>query len=296
MGKYLDFGPIMTAEAPIRCEGADLYVFAIEGDQKALDQLCHRVFDQPSHGAVKCRALGDYVVLIFGAIDKVSGVVGGPGVKEKNVLVHVPVLVETEHTTFSALFSPFVWVDNANSLTGGREVFGYAKTFGAMQIDPPPQPAAFSLDTFGGNMTNDFWDMQKGAGLIRIKRKQPLPKQLLTIMDLVGGLGDIGDLLDSWTGTGVKEIFYKQFRAIDNRKKGEPAQACFSVIATAEYVPFGPGEAVVDPLTHRYEIKLRELDSHPIVKELGLPTICESPGYRVQTNFSVGDGAVLWHG
>ncbi len=283
----------MTAEPPIVCAGADLYVFGIQvADVKVLHHLCRRVFNDPSGDAVKCRALGDYVVVIFGAIKKVSGAVAGPGVKESNVLLHVPVWVETADAQFPALFSPFVWVDNPNSMVGGREVFGYAKTFGTMQIDPPPEPAAFSLDTFGGNFSDPFWNLKHGEGLIRVHRKHILPNPLFTIMDLFGGLGEIGDLLDNWTGQGVKEIFYKQFRAIT---QGHPPTACFRQIATAEYVPFGP-PAIVEPLTHVYEIKLKNLSSHPIVEQLGLPHTFESPGYRVQTSFRVGDGAVLWNG
>ncbi|HLW70464.1 MAG TPA: acetoacetate decarboxylase family protein [Candidatus Binataceae bacterium] len=290
---YIQYGPIMTAAAPIVCIGADLYVFAILADLKALNRLCKRVFDQPSGGAVKCRALDPYIILIFGAIKKVSGVVGGPGVKEKNVLLHVPVLVETADASFPALFSPFVWVDNPNSMTGGREVFGYAKTFGKIEINSSPEPVAFDLDTFGGNLNDQFWDMH--PGLIRIKRKQQAPNPLVSIMDLVGGLGEVGYLLESWSGEGVTEIFHKQFRAISDRQKGNLAPACLHEIATADYGLFGP-PAEIDPLTHLYEIKLKHLDSHPIVKELGLPPTSKSPGYRVRTNFKVEHGRVLWHG
>jgi hypothetical protein len=290
---YIEYGPIMTAEAPIVCEGADLYVFAVPADLKALNHLCKRVFDHPSGGAVKCRALDAYVILIFGAIKKVSGVVGGPGVKEKNVLLHVPVLVETADATFPALFSPFVWVDNPNSMTGGREVFGYAKTFGTIEINSPPEPAAFGLDTFGGNFTDQFWDMH--PGLIRVERKQKIADPLFSIMDLAGGLGEVGYLLESWSGEGVAEIFHKQFRAITDREKGKPAPACLHEIATADYGLFGPA-AEIDPLTNLYELKVKHLDSHPVVKELGLPLTRELPGYRVRTSFRVEHGRVLWHG
>ncbi len=295
--KYLDFGPVMTAEPPIVCRGADLFVFAVEAKIDALGQLCKRVFNDPSNGEVRCAPLGPWVVIIAGSIAHVSG--GNaerPGVREKNVLVHVPVLVETNNAgIFPALFSPFVWVDNPNSMTGGREVFGYAKTYGLLDIDPgdhTANPGSFELTTFGGNKTDDLWDWHKK--FIRIHRKGKIPNALFGIMDLVGGVGAVGDLLDSWANTGVKEIFYKQFRDVKDHKTGVPAKACFSQIATAEYVLFG-AEAV-EPLDHLYELQIGELDSHPIRKQLGLDPSNTSAGYRMKTNFRVEHGSVLWSG
>ena len=292
MPNFIDYGPIMTAEPPITCEGASLYVFGIKANQLALDHLCHRVFNQPSGGAVKCRPLGNFVILIFGAIDKVSGAVAGPGVKEDNVLLHVPVLVETPSEVFPALFSPFVWVDNPNSLTGGREVFGYAKTYGRIEIESPPEPTRFSLDTFGGNNSDSFWNLQHGAGLIHIRRGPKLEALPLSLMDLVGGADEIGALILEWSTNGVREIFFKQFRAL---VPGSPAPSCFAQIGVAEYILFG-GIPTIKALTHLYEIRLKNLSSHPIMEQLGLPHTFESPGYQVLTNFRVTDGSVLWHG
>jgi hypothetical protein len=283
----------MTAEPPIVCDLGELYVFGLAADLDAMNHLCKRVFDEPSGGAIRCRALDAYVVLIFGTIKKVSGGVGGPGVKENNVLLHVPVLVETMDATFPALFSPFVFVDNPNSMTGGRETFGYAKTWGRIEISSAPEPELFKLDTFGGNFDDQFWDVH--PGLIRIERKHRVEGLMYSIMDLFGGLGEVGYLLDSWSREGVQEIFHKQFRAIVDHEPGRPPPACLHQIATADYTLFGPA-AEVDPLTYLYEIRLKRLESHPMVKELGLPLSSKSPGYRVRTSFRVDHGRVLWHG
>jgi hypothetical protein len=294
MKKYVEFGPVMTSPPPIICSGANLYVFTVRSESGALDQLCKRVFEKPTGGIVKCTALGDEVILIFGTINKVSGPAGRPAVKEKNVLVHVPVAIECAAGIFSALFSPFVWVDNPNSMTGGREVFGYAKTWGAIRFEPGSEPASFALDTFGGNLDDEYWGMR--PNLIQIKRKGRISASLTGIMDLLSELGEAAELLDRWTDDGVTEVFYKQFRTIEDPASSKPPQACLRQIATAEYVISPATDPVIEPLDHLYQIDIAALDSHPILTELGLPIRSESPCFRIKTSFFLERGQVLWQG
>jgi hypothetical protein len=292
MLKFVDYGPVMTAPPPIICEGADLYVFALDADFDRLDGLCKAAFNVPTKNAVRCTPIGPQVVLIFGRIDKVKGAGAGPGVREKNVLLDVPVTIETGGESFGALFSPFVWVDNPNSLVGGRETFGYAKTWGTIRIVGRREPSTFALDTFGGDHTDEFWGMR--PDIITLQRKGDVVPELFSIMDLVGGIGDVGDLLGEWAETGVKEIFYKQFRAIDDGHPGKPPLASLAQIAIAEYVVFGAES--IEPLTHLYDLKLKLLDSHPFKRQLGLRDTKNLPGYRLRTSFKVEHGQVLWHG
>lgn len=295
MNKYVDFGPVMTSPPPIICSGADLHVFILRADPRALDRLCRDVFERPSGGAVRCTAIGDEVILIFGTIAKVSGPAGHPAVREKNVLVHVPVFVETESgAPFNALFSPFVWVDNPNSMTGGREVFGYAKTWGAMRFEPPSEPTSFALDTFGGNLDDEYWGMQ--TNLIQIKRKGRVGTRLESIMELLSELSEAANLLDRWSDSGVTEIFYKQFRSIEEPAHHKPPQACLHQIATAEYVISPATDPIIEPLDHYYQIDIGSLDSHPIRTELGASPRSESSGFRVKTSFRLERGQVLWQG
>jgi hypothetical protein len=276
---------------------SDRFVFGLKADLDSLKELCSKVFTEPSNHEVQCEPFGRWVVLIAGSINRVSGGnVDKPAVIEKNVMVHVPVTVKTKNSIFAALFSPYVWVDNPNSLIGGREVFGYAKSYGCLSIDSPDNdpatPKSFELATFGGNDTDPVWDWHKD--FIRIHRAGKTPSGVSSIMDLVGGNCEAGDLLDEWSKTGVKEIFYKQVRDVHDDAAGESAQACFRQITTAEYVLDGAENAQL--LDHIYEIRIGELDSHPIRKELGLESRQQSAGYRLKTNFKVEHGRVLLSG
>jgi hypothetical protein len=298
MIRYVDFGPVMTAEPAIVCREAKLYVFAVGADLGHLARLCDKVFDHPTGGAVKCVPLGPWVVIIVGTIARVSGDNRDkPAVAERNVLVHVPVAVETASLPMvPALFSPYVWVDNPNSLVSGREVFGYAKTMGYVTIEPGgthQDPLHFQLDTFGGKYGAPVWDWEQGKAFIRIERKGHTPGTIFSIVDLVSGLSAVGDILESWAETGVSEIFHKQFRALDDYHPGQPGQACHSQITRAEYVVFGTTQ--VAPLDHLYDIHIGDLVSHPIRHELGLESKYSSrPGYLMKTNFRVEHGDVLW--
>ncbi len=130
--------------------------------------------------------------------------------------------------------------------------------------------------------------------VITLQRKGDVAPELFSIMDLVGGIGDVGDLLGEWAETGVKEIFYKQFRAIDDGHPGKPPLASLAQIAIAEYVVFGAES--IEPLIHLYDLKLKLLDSHPFKRQLGLRDTKNLPGYRLRTSFKVEHGTVLWHG
>jgi hypothetical protein len=281
----------MTAEPPVVCRGADLFVFALPAELRRLRDFCHSLFNEPTHGAVKCDPLGPWIVMIVGAIDRVSGAnKDKPAVREKNVLVHVPVFVRTAQEDFPAVFSPYVWVDNPNSLTSGREVFGYAKTMGRITIDHPADPLCFELAVFGGNLNTDIWDWRES--FLRIERGKAGAAPLFSIIDLVEGGNEVGDLLSKWADTGVRELYYKQFRSIDDGDPSRPGKACLTEIAAAEYVVFG--EPKITPLGHQYKIHLDNLGSHPIRTELGLKAESVSWAYRLKTNFRLEHGCVLW--
>lgn len=295
MAKYVQFGPVTSAAPPIVCTGADLFVFALPAAIANLTYLCHRVFQESSHGKVKCKPLGPWVFVVAGSIRHVSGnSQQRPGVHEKNILVHVPVAVEADGETFPAVFSPYVWVDNPNSMTGGREVFGYCKSLGQIDIENPADPDSFQLNVFGGNDSSETWKWHQD--FLSIRRSRMTSRILVNIIDLVEEAEEVADLVSSWADpdSEVKEIFYKQFRASSDCIPGQTSSACFSEILTAKYVVYD--RVSLEPLNHEYEFTIAPLDSHPLRAELGLPARCEVPGYRMKTNFRVEYARSLWTG
>lgn len=291
MATFVQYGPVVTVEPPVICSTAELFALVLPANEEKLRNLCHRVFEIPSGSKVKCRPMGGYVFLIFGQIRKVSAKSIKPGVKEKNVIFHVPVIVHYDGKEVPALFDPYIFVDNPNSMAGGREVFGYAKSYGQVEMSGPLRlPSDMLLCVFGGNDDQELWDF--GKRLVHVQRLGPLPAELVAIGDLItDAILPVHDILHDWAHKGVKQLFLKQFRSIDDFN-ANPPQCSLQQITLAEYQPT---IQTLDLLSYRFRVTIERVGSHPVRKELGLHRTCDvEGGFRLETDFTLGDGKVLW--
>ncbi|HEX2085948.1 MAG TPA: hypothetical protein VHF89_09725, partial [Solirubrobacteraceae bacterium] len=69
--RYVEYGSLMTPPAPFASLSTRLTGFWFEADGDRLDDLCHKVFTEPSGGEVEVRAIGGHVMLTWGDIDRV---------------------------------------------------------------------------------------------------------------------------------------------------------------------------------------------------------------------------------
>ena len=166
---YVEYGSLATAPGPLLCERARLYCFVLHTDRQRVQQLCDRVFKQPTGGARR------YLVPRLSPVILTLGTIAGlrslhpahadrASASEPEAAIWVPTIAQhydgrryvDEHL---AIFMPYLWVDDPIAFASGREVYGFAKTQGWMPRlgDPrgredarlPDPPESLAVDVHG---------------------------------------------------------------------------------------------------------------------------------------------------
>lgn len=307
--EYVDYGALMTPPAPFRSLGTTLYGFWAQADYGRLSALCQKVFDQPSGGAVRCRPLSHYLMITWGSIARV---VSGTrpydqrgGVSEPQVAIWVPVALREQpggRERF-AMFIPYIWLDNAMSLAAGRELFGYPKSWGWLGF-PKPDDASpvWTLDAFGLDYSPDALAdrhplmeiVQRGSALDAAAADlssladvaRHAAGRLFEHPDVLRDIEITESLAADLLADRLPNVFLKQFRDV---RDGLGAALQQVVEISYEIVKLRAA-----PLLLEHQLTVHQLDSHPVIDELGLATQTLGLAYRVEMDFNVGGGRVLW--
>ena len=308
---YVEYGGRATAPSPFSCEDGQLQGLLLRGDAARIAALVETMFNVPAGRGVEYRSLGSNVMLLIGAFGRVTSLTHPfdrwGAVRETQASFWIPVLAG-RHVggTFVAerllLAVPYVFVDNPMSYLGGRETFGYAKTMA--RFDPPGgRGDRIRMQAFGGDFGRnegadwrDFLDVIAGAprpGAGPPQRSSgPLPLIRHLIGDrpeLVSGadvlLGDIqltaGVIADLLTGR-VGQVFLKQFRdATDG------ARACYQAVVEA---PIQIRRVESGVSARDWEIRVHQLDSHPIGVELGIADQQAAIAFDIEIDFLLENG------
>ena len=307
--EYVDYGALMTPPAPFRSLGTTLDGFWAQADPDCLQALCRKVFAAPSFDKVSARPIGRHVMLTWGQIARVSSMTPPydqrGGVAEPQVAVWIPVVVldPTSARQRFAMFIPYIWLDNAMSLADGRELFGYPKSWGWLEFPAEGDPAPrWKVDAFGLNYSPDA--LAERHPLLEVVRtgtiEQAAVNDLLSLEELArdmathifdGGslLSDlelIADAVDDVRADRMRGVFLKQFRDVR-----DGLAAALQQIVEADYKIL---RLQATPMLAEHRLTVHALDSHPVRTELGLDSQTLGLAYRVEMDFDVGDGRVLW--
>jgi hypothetical protein len=310
--QYVDYGALMTPPAPFVSLDTDLWGFWAQADGERLAQLCDKVFAQPTGGAVRCRPLSHYVMITWGKIKKVLSATPPydqrGGVPEPQVAIWVPVALRdpsSRHERF-AMFIPYLWLCNPMSLATGRELFGYPKSGGNPEFpDERADPQTWKLSVFGldysaANVAG--WDcpllevVQYGRPLDADEEElgslrdvaRHAAQQLFDEPEVIGGFEIAKSLVEDLVRDRLPNVFLKQFRSVQ-----DGLMAAFQQVTEADYEIT---KLSAWPVLREHRLTVHQLDSHPVIEELGLGSQTLGPAYRVQMNFNVGGGRVLWDG
>ena len=155
---YAEYGVVMTSPPPVILTNTVLYAFVIDvGIINPMRVLCQKVFDHvsdPGDGnkpAVQCEPAGHNIYLQFSHTESINNAVFPTGVGETEVLIHIPVDYTVGKKKGSAWFTPYIWTNNSLSMGGGREVFGFPKALGKVEIDKEPVPDSLQLISLCAN-------------------------------------------------------------------------------------------------------------------------------------------------
>jgi hypothetical protein len=307
--QYVDYGALMTPPAPFRSLGTTLYGFWAQADPARLQALCRKVFGEPSHDKVTARPVGRHVMLTWGQIARV--VSRTPpydqrgGVAEPQVAVWVPIVLldPTSERERFAMFIPYIWLDNAMSLATGRELFGYPKSWGFLDFPAPDDPVpTWKVDAFGLDYAPDA--LAARHPLLEVVRTGTLAQaavnDLLSLEELArdiathlfagsGVLADLelaADAVDDLRAQRMRGVFLKQVRDVR-----DGLAAALQQIVEADYEIL---TLRAMPMLGEHALTVHALDSHPVRDELGLDSQTLGLAYRVEIDFDVGNGRVLW--
>jgi hypothetical protein len=310
---YVDFGGITTTPSPYACEGAALTGFVLKGDHARLQRLCEAVFTQPSGGRVDVQPWGPYVMLTFGIVARVSPV-SEPHfgyTTERQVAFWVPAVVTQRNRRgitgrSVACFVPYIWVDNPLSLAGGREVYGFPKSWGAIGLAGPGERRGYTLRTFGGDAAPD-----ECAGLHALLEVRPAARAATPgqgwrwsgVEDALGSLvGAVRERVDEVIAPELQLeedflarelgssfpplVFLKQFRSAYHG-----ADAASQQIVEA---PLTVERLAGAPLPGAWRFSLHDVASHPVEADLGVATQTPVLAFHAELNFVMERGRLLW--
>jgi hypothetical protein len=313
---YVDYGGLATCPSPVDCDDSTLYSFFLEADHERLAALCDRVFSQPSGGELDLRPLGRHVMLTFGNVEKIKPQLEPwcrmGHVSERQVGLWIPVVaVRSRKGRPVALslgwFVPYMWVDNPISLAGGREIYGYNKNWGWIDLPADGELDGLTLDAYGGN-----YGAGESAGrhrLIEVTRAstgsvrrgddqwEDLDGLAQEVRRVLGGgqskyvalpelsLPDelFGDILRRG---GPPQIFLKQFRSVSDGERASQQKVTDAGVTVKRICG--------RPLFGDFEFKLHHLDSHPVASELGVQSQVTHLAFEIEMDFVLNDGQVLW--
>lgn len=310
---FVQYGSLMTPPAPFASLDTLLYGFWFEADEDKLDALCRKVFAEPSGGAIDYRPLGPNVMVSWGNIGKV--VPETPpydemgSLQEPQVAIWIPVAITEESSAGDdapafGMFVPYIWLDNAMSLATGRELFGYPKAWGWPEFPQEGAEPVWKLDAFGLKT----YEPDSKAGrypLLEVDVGDTLPgdDRELDLLDVAREVaGELFDFEDEevdfpWlriVRTGIQDlarrrfagVFLKQFRSVEDGLAASQQQIV--------KVRYQVKRMKARPTLRKHSLTVHQLDSHPVIEELGLTSQTTELAYRCEMDFDVGDGGVVW--
>lgn len=303
---------------PYICRNTQLYGFYLRANKAVVQaRLVDPILNAPSGGAITYRCLSDLVLVSYAKAAQCTSTLPPANqmgwMLENSWTLWVPLLVIKEELGIEVaqrlVFYPaYICVDNSWSLTAGREVYGFPKSYGPMIVpEASGDPAAFSASAMviprygpanggqvmplmevnrvatqspGGELWQDLEDAVSAVGHMLSGSGGKL---------VVPGFNFLLDLVNLARKEEVPGVFLKQFR-----DTADGTKACYQAIVEAgSFVDAFHGGGLLDGT---YEATIHNYDSHPLADDLGL-----TPGQQplefpfwVNMDFTIGQGTEVW--
>jgi hypothetical protein len=318
--QYIERGGMQCHLQPFRCQNTRLYGFFVEGDVARLQsRIVDPCLNRPANGATDYRALSSHVLVTFATVGEGSSTL--PPDREMGWIPELSctlwVLTAAVKKELGvnvaerlAFFVPYIVVDNAWSMAAGREIYGFPKEIGILEMPSQNEPpshfrvATTVLPRFGPQeeaRTETLLEVTRADGLSDDAAPQgwaDLGEATHALASgwmrgrtplVVPGLGLLVDLYETLTHEAVPAVFLKQFRDVADGRR-----ACYqAIIESAAHVTalhrggFLPG---------RFTLRAANFASHPIVDDLGLAgaeVAAELP-FFLEYDFEIGAGKEVW--
>ena len=321
---YVERGGECVYCPPGVATGVRMYAFIVKGDALALAEMFDRYLNVPSDGAVQFEPAGELFVLNFTTLNHV-GALTPPDV-ERGYFTESEVAIwslgyDRVSDTY-ATFVPYMVVDQGAAMAMGREVYGFPKQLG--EVDMPPEAGpydAFQLRVRGVQQwgADQRFDLHPLVDITQTDTDVPPPDdgfgsqlELVLAMSKLAqedpGLGsavrlpgvgskdrrnasgpDMLDALELLTDETLPMVFLKQVR--DGRM---PLRACYQAVQRADFVVTAYRGATRLPGTYRIDI--HDLANEPIRRDLGIPAGPLEPvdAFVVDFDFTLSVAEEIW--
>jgi hypothetical protein len=316
---YVEYGGLTSVPGPLRLRNATLWGFFAEADHSRLEALCRRVFAEPTGGEVDYRPVGSHVMLTWGVIREITSEIPAFAtmgtVTEPQVAVWIPVVAVSGtggrlDAPALAMFVPYMWLENALSLTSGREMYGFGKGWGHPVFPVEGQPDSWRCDAFGMNFGHGEQPSFRPVLQIDVAggapggAPSPEARQWTQLHELAEhfaghtswrdharglaphALGLVRELWHNVTEHGFAEVFLKQMRSIE-----DGTQAALQQVVEARW---RVDRLRGGPDLREHHLRVLALDSHPVGDDLGLRDQSIRLSYRIDMDFTLLPGRVLW--
>ena len=321
--EYVQHNGELSYPAPVVCEGVNLYGFILEGRHDNLEALCRRVFRDPSGGSVTYYPLTPYVMLTIGRIRKIySSSLDVGWSPETQVIIWIPCAAVRQNGSILvaerlAFFPAYTIVGEIYSLVSGREVYGFFKSYGWVDVpesDDVINPPRLGLDVYG--LKSFSPDSEAGRWpLLEVQRIGPgaaaetrhphagasawntLEEALHELKSVIAGTGKEivipglelpANLIYDLIHKEVPLVFLKQFR-----NAGSDGGAAYQAIIEAPaVVQRFTGLRLMDE--YQFNI-LNRLDSYPMADDLGLTSQKALLSFKLDMDFTVMQGKEVWN-
>jgi uncharacterized protein with NAD-binding domain and iron-sulfur cluster len=306
---FVDHVGMQTFPGRIDFEGVKLTYYFLKADHARLTSICRAVFNEPSGGAVSCVPLSNWIAMSFGDMGRgrfsLRPDMGWSNEKELAFWMLVGRLKSPNSSEIDDVFfyNPYLCIDNPVAMLTGREVYGFHKQAGWVDLPPDGSPSpVFSAEAFGTAESGPDAEWKR-LPLLKLEGSKPLEspadlpdldavmarlaKEMPADALLYPGWPALLEFARAVAGGWVPVAFLKQFRDIENG-----ALACFQAIcsAQAQMTRFRkarlmlPGNLTVYPLV-----------SLPIAKHLGIPANgATGIGVELSIDMSLHPGGELW--
>jgi hypothetical protein len=315
--RYVEYGGSPSLPGPYVCVDTTVWGFIAEADHARLSTLVDKMFTQVTRGQRRWMPLGSMVMITWGETASLHSKqppwssMGHLAVPQ--VAVWVPVVEVEPHdggvraTRFS-LCTPYVWMDNPFLIAGSREMFGWPTSEGRPTFPTKGDPTC-ALDGFGmdfGVPSRPGRYRLLEVDQVRARSRKAAAKKGAAWTDLRAMAGwlvqEIGEQHDGGllapglevdldaavaaAETALSLISLKQFRSITSGSRAAIQQIA-ETKAEIQRIRGGP-------IPGGPRLKVHPLDSEPVATELGLASQRIRVSFRVEMDFTVQLGEVIW--
>jgi len=305
--KYVSYGGEQVFQQPYSALGTAMYTFLLPingGNREVAQQFIDRVLNIPSGGAVDYQIVFPTALLSFQRFDRLGAKyppdTSKGGFSYQEATLWLPVTNQNELVANLSYFVPYIFADNHFAIAAGREVYGYPKALGTVNMPPSTgDEMHFSVTT---EVLTRFDPAQIGQQKVLIEVAPLAAQRPCTSLwcqwthaaehvaerMAEGALDDVAEFaVEQLLEPKATMVFLKQFRDAANG-----GDACYqAIIEGAGAVTHFHGGG---PLEGKFQVTFHSADSHPICNELGLDASYQVHGFYVEFSFDILPGRELW--